>query len=73
MLYSANREPSLEEILGDPIVHLVMARDGVCEEELRALLKSIRCRPHEKRHGEAKERTGAFVASAQLYAAAPHE
>lgn len=73
MLYSDNREPSLEEILNDSLVQLVMARDKICEEEVRALFEAIRCRVHEKRHGEVKEPTGVFVASAELCAAVPHE
>ena len=73
MLYSGNREPFLEEILDDSIVRLVMARDRVCEEDVRALFKAIRCRAYEERHGKVKEPTGAFVMSAQRYAAAPNE
>ena len=32
------RELTLDEMLADPIVHLMMARDGVVEAEVRALL-----------------------------------
>lgn len=30
-------EPSLEDVLADPIVHRLMARDGVSAEDLRRL------------------------------------
>ena len=42
-------EPSIDEILEDPIVRLLMDRDGVSDDELRAL--SRRCRParHERK------------------------
>ena len=36
--YTHNEEPSLDQILNDPIVHLLMARDGVQADTLRALL-----------------------------------
>jgi len=36
-------EPSLTEVLADPIVHLVMGRDGVAPEELTALIERARC------------------------------
>jgi len=36
-----SRQPSLEEMLADPIVWMVMRSDGVQEHELRALLKRV--------------------------------
>ena len=36
-----SRQPSLEEMLADPIVWMVMKSDGVQEHELRALLKRV--------------------------------
>lgn len=39
------RELTLEEMLGDPIVRLVMKRDGVSESEIRKLMT----RPSETR------------------------
>jgi hypothetical protein len=36
-------EPDLADVLGDPIVHLVMGRDGVAPEELTALIERARC------------------------------
>ena len=32
------RELTLDEMLAEPIVHLMMARDGVVEAEVRALI-----------------------------------
>lgn len=40
--FSGNREPSLAEVLDDPIVHLVMERDRVRREDLIALIVSVR-------------------------------
>ena len=37
-------EPALEEILAEPIVHLVARRDGVSIEELRTLCERVRWR-----------------------------
>ncbi len=34
----AGQEPSLAEILADPLVHLVMRRDGVSRAELEAVI-----------------------------------
>ncbi|HZB91838.1 MAG TPA: hypothetical protein VE397_10380 [Stellaceae bacterium] len=43
-LYVGNREPPLDEVLDDPIVRLVMARDGLPPEEVRAHIESARRR-----------------------------
>lgn len=37
-------EVSLREMLDDPIVHLLMARDGVSREEIETLVRSLRQR-----------------------------
>ena len=37
-LYSGNREPSVEEMLEDPIVGLVMKRDSVTPDEVRGVM-----------------------------------
>ena len=34
----AGDEPSLSEVLADPLVHLVMRRDGVTRSELEAVI-----------------------------------
>ena len=39
--YSHNEEPSLDEILAEPIVRLLMARDGVDEADLRRLVREL--------------------------------
>ena len=31
-------EPDLSEVLSDPVIHAVMARDGVTEEELLSVI-----------------------------------
>jgi hypothetical protein len=50
MLYSGNLEPSIEELLDDPIVVLIMARDRITPEivwfeiaEVRQKLERRRC------------------------------
>lgn len=40
----AGIEPRLEEVLADPVVHLVMRRDRVSERELRAVIERARAR-----------------------------
>jgi hypothetical protein len=44
-------EPTLDEMLADPIVRIVMARDGVSDETVRSVLeeaaKRLRLRPGE--------------------------
>jgi hypothetical protein len=41
--WSGNDEPCLDEVLADPLVHLVMARDGVVMAELRAVVARAQC------------------------------
>ena len=38
--YTRNEEPSLQEILAEPIVRLVMARDRVREADVRRLARA---------------------------------
>jgi hypothetical protein len=40
----AGREPSLREALADPLVHLVMRRDGVSLAELEAVVAHAQAR-----------------------------
>lgn len=35
------REPSLTEMLADPIVRAVMARDGITKDELKGLIGAV--------------------------------
>ena len=39
---SAGQEPSLDEVLADPIIHAVMRRDGVSRETLCRVVKGAR-------------------------------
>lgn len=39
-------EPSIEEILKDPIIQVLMRRDGVSEDDLRKRLRSLRVAPY---------------------------
>lgn len=49
MLYVGNREPPLDQLLDDPIVQLVMARDGLPPEEVGAHIEAARRRLREQR------------------------
>jgi hypothetical protein len=40
-------EPTLDEILSDPIVCKLMARDGVDPHAVRTMLERVPCRPTE--------------------------
>lgn len=37
-------EPTIDDILGDPVVHILMDRDGVSLEELRDIVGAARAR-----------------------------
>jgi hypothetical protein len=41
--FTLNEEPSLDELLSEPIIRLLMARDGVDEEIVRRLAGDV-CR-----------------------------
>lgn len=41
--YTANREPPLSDVLNDPIVHLVLARDRLALTDVQAFLNEARC------------------------------
>jgi len=43
-MFIRNREPSLDELLSDPVTRLVMARDGFSDEAIRTLLQEARRR-----------------------------
>jgi hypothetical protein len=42
MLYFGNREPALDEVFDDPIVRLLVARDGLPLDEARACVERVR-------------------------------
>jgi hypothetical protein len=41
-MFKADGEPRLSELLADPILHLLMARDGISLAELQRLIESTR-------------------------------
>ena len=43
------REPPVDELLSEPVIRLLMARDGVDEVRLRRLLAEIERRRRERR------------------------
>jgi hypothetical protein len=48
------REPTLEDVLSDPVVRALMARDHVDAHEIRALLERLRSAQRRRPPGEAK-------------------
>jgi hypothetical protein len=50
MLYFGNREPSLNEVFDDPIVRLLMERDGLPPDEARACVERARAALRERAH-----------------------
>ena len=42
--WSKNEEPSVDELLAEPAIRLVMARDGVKEAEVRRIVSELRNR-----------------------------
>jgi hypothetical protein len=48
MHYFGNREPPLEEVFDDPIVRLLMARDGLPPDEARACVERVRASLRER-------------------------
>lgn len=40
-MYSANAEPSLEELLTDPVARLLMQRDGLRPEQVRSCIGAV--------------------------------
>jgi hypothetical protein len=41
-MFKADGEPPLSELLADPILHLLMARDGISLTELQRLIERTR-------------------------------
>jgi hypothetical protein len=48
-MYVRNREPSVEELLSDDITRLVMARDGLSDQVVRALVRDVQRRLNARR------------------------
>jgi hypothetical protein len=42
--FTGNAEPSLTDVMGDPMIRDLMARDGVLPESLQSLIDEIRGR-----------------------------
>jgi hypothetical protein len=59
MPYSGNREPPLDEVFADHIVHLVMARDRLVPEEVRAQMEAARHQLRQRRDSRAYGRRAA--------------
>jgi hypothetical protein len=58
MLYFGNREPPLNEVFDDPIVRLLMARDGLPPDEARAYVERVRAALRVRTRRAAAERQG---------------
>ncbi len=43
-MYVRNREPSVDELINDPVMQLVMARNGLSDEAVRALIADLKRR-----------------------------
>ena len=61
------REPTLEDVLSDPVIHTLMARDRVDAAEVRTLLARLRTEQGRRPPGEAK------VAAAHEWMTSLHE
>ena len=49
-------EPSLSEVMADPIIHAVMRRDGVTAEQLATLLRNASARIDDRQNRAAGSR-----------------
>ena len=48
-MYIRNHEPSIEELLSDEIARLLMARDGLSDQIVRALVRDVQRRLQARR------------------------
>lgn len=55
-MYTCNDEPSVEELLTDDAARLLMARDGLSDAIVRALVRDIQRRLGERRRALGAER-----------------
>jgi hypothetical protein len=46
------REPTLDELLNEPIIQAIMVRDGVRAEEIRRLMRQVRTRMLRARYAD---------------------
>lgn len=63
---TADIEPSLSELLGDPIMDLVLARDGVSRNELDALIAVVQRTLKTSRLRRGESRTASLTGLAGL-------
>lgn len=59
-MYCHNAEPTVEELLNDPIAHLLMGRDGLQPEHIWACVNNVRQR---LRAREAREHQTVTITS----------
>jgi hypothetical protein len=57
--FSANEEPTLAELLAEPVVRLMMARDGYSENDVRAIAAAVRMKARREAQ-EARDRRALF-------------
>ncbi len=57
-MYIRNVEPALEDLLSDEIMRLVMARDGLSDNVVRALLRDVQRRLGSRRDAPGSARVG---------------
>ena len=48
-MYVRNNEPSIEELLSDEVTRLIMARDGLSDQAVRALVRDVQRRLRARR------------------------
>lgn len=61
MLYLGNREPPLDEVLNDPIVGLVMARDRLTRDVVRAQMEAAQRHLRDRRRDGRNLRESPFA------------
>ncbi|HZB93783.1 MAG TPA: hypothetical protein VE397_20210 [Stellaceae bacterium] len=57
-MYAGNDEPSVEELLSDDAARLLMARDGLSDNVVRALVRDVQRRLKLRRDALADAYTG---------------
>jgi hypothetical protein len=55
-MYIRNREPSVDEMLSDPLIQLVMERDGSSDDEVRTLMAETKRRLEADSFSDSKRR-----------------
>ena len=57
-MYIRNREPSVDEMLSDPVIQLVMERDGLSDDEVRTLMADTKRRLEAESFSGSKPQAG---------------